>query len=89
MRITTSKLIIVLLLSFSAKCYAQAPDTSTVEKLLHFIVQPLNKSQVPTGFLEECGYPILSAATFNGTLTDSNRIDINLWRILFLQLQTG
>jgi len=32
---------------------------------------------------------MLPAATFNGTLTDSNRIDMNLWRTLYLQLQTG
>ncbi|MBC7391113.1 MAG: hypothetical protein H7329_18045, partial [Opitutaceae bacterium] len=31
----------------------------------------------------------MPAATFNGTLTDSNRIDMNLWRTLYLQLQTG
>jgi hypothetical protein len=27
--------------------------------------------------------------TFNGTLTDSNRIDMHLWRTLYFQLQTG
>ena len=32
---------------------------------------------------------MLPAATFNGTLTDSNRIDMNLWRTLYLQFQTG
>jgi hypothetical protein len=52
-------------------------------------MQPLDKNQVPTGFLEEYGCPIVSPATFNGTLTDSNRIDMNMWRTLYLQMQTS
>ena len=65
------------------------PDTTTTQKLLQYIFQPIDKNQIPTGFLEEYGCPILPAATFNGTLTYSNKIDINLWRTLYLQLQTG
>ena len=53
------------------------------------IFQPIDKNQIPTGFLEEYGCPMLPSATFNGTLTDSNKIDMNLWRTLYLQLQTG
>jgi len=64
-------------------------DTSTTQKLLQYIFQPLDKSQVPTGFMEEYGCPMLPMATFNGTLTDSNRMDMNLWRTLYFQLQTG
>ncbi len=64
-------------------------DTSTTQKLLQYIMQPLDKNQIPTGFLEEYGCPMLPMATFNGTLTDSNRIDMHLWRTLYFQLQTG
>ena len=52
-------------------------------------MQPLDKNQISTGFLEEYGAPIIPMETFNGTLTDSNRIDMNLWRTLYFQLQTG
>jgi hypothetical protein len=48
-------------------------DTSTTQKLLQYIMQPLDKNQIPTGFLGEYGCPMLPMATFNGTLTDSNR----------------
>jgi len=71
---------------FSSKAQV---DTSTVQKLLQYIMQPLDKNQISTGFLEEYGAPIIPMATFNGTLTDSNRIDMNLWRTLYFQLQTG
>jgi hypothetical protein len=64
-------------------------DTSTTQKLLQYIFQNIDKSQVPTSFLEEYGCPIVPMETFNGTLTDSNRIDMNLWRTLYFQLQTS
>jgi hypothetical protein len=31
----------------------------------------------------------MTMETFNDTLTDNNRIDMNLWRPLYFQLQTG
>ncbi|MFY7814779.1 MAG: hypothetical protein ACOVRK_06245, partial [Chryseobacterium taeanense] len=52
-------------------------------------MQPLDKNQISTGYLEEYGCPILPMATFNGTLTDSNRIDMNLLRTLYFQLHTS
>jgi hypothetical protein len=70
------------------KSYAQI-DTSTTQKLLQYIMQPLDKNQIPTGFLEEYGCPMLPMETFNGSLSDSNRIDMHLWRTLYFQLQTG
>ncbi|MBC7390436.1 MAG: hypothetical protein H7329_14565, partial [Opitutaceae bacterium] len=80
----------IIMLTISTISYAQVlPDTSTTQKLLQYIMQPLDKNQISTGFLEEYGCPMLPAATFNGTLTDSNRIDMNLWRTLYLQFQTG
>jgi hypothetical protein len=64
-------------------------DTTTTQKLLQYIFQPIDKTQIPTNFLEEYGCPMLPMAAFNGTLTDSNRIDMNLWRTLYFQLQTS
>ena len=60
------------------KTNAQTPDTSSTEKLLHYIMQPLDKTQIPTGYLQEYGCPMLPMVTFNGLLTDSNRIEMNL-----------
>jgi hypothetical protein len=81
-------LLCLSVITSSTKSIAQVIDTSTTQKLLQYIMQPLDKNQIPTGFLEEYGCPMLPAATFNGTLTDSNRIDMNLWRTLYFQLQT-
>lgn len=75
-------LIILTAAPFSGKAQV---DTSTVQKLLQYIMQPLDKNQISTGFLEEYGAPVIPMETFNGILTDSNRIDMNLWRTLYFQ----
>jgi hypothetical protein len=89
MKASYHKLVLIVLLLISQRAFSQAPDTSTMQKLLQYIFQPVDKAQIPTGILEEYGCPMLPMATFNGTLTDSNRIDMNLWRTLYFQLQTG
>ena len=89
MKTSITKISMLILFIFSCGLFVHAQDTSTTQKLLQYIFQSVDKNQVPTGFLEEYGCPILPMATFNGTLTDSNRIDMNLWRTLYLQLQTG
>ena len=60
-------------------------DTSTTQKLLQYIMQPLDKNQIPTGYLQEYGCPMLPMTTFNGLLTDSNKIEMNLWRTLLIK----
>ena len=67
----------------------KAQDTSTIDKLLTYMIAPLNKSQIPTQYLAEKGTIYLGMNTFNGTLSDSNDIEINLWRLLYFQLQTS
>lgn len=88
---TLNKVVLYLcttiILLFASKANAQ--DTSSTQGLLQYILQNVDKTQVPTGILAEYGCPILPMQTFNGTLTDSNRIDMNLWRTLYFQLQTG
>jgi hypothetical protein len=68
---------------------AQMPDTNKIEGYLQYVMQPLNKSQIPTGYLEEFGFPAVPMATYNGTLGESNYLEPNLWRLLYFQLYTG
>jgi hypothetical protein len=68
---------------------SQAPDTSTIDKLQRYVAGPLDKTQIPTGFLEDYGAPFIPMAAFNGNLSDSNKIEISLWRLLYFQLQTS
>ena len=80
---TCMAFLCLVLSLFVQKTNAQL-DTSTTKKLLQYVFQNIDKTQIPTGFLEEYGCPMLPATTFNGTLTDSNRIDMNLWRTFYL-----
>jgi len=65
----------------------KAQDTSTIDKLLTYIIAPLNKSQIATQYLAEKGTIFLGMNTFNGTLTDDNVFVTNLWRMMYVQLQ--
>lgn len=51
----TLKPVIVLMLLCAfispSKILAQVPDTSTMQKLLQYISQPVNKTQVPAGII--------------------------------------
>jgi hypothetical protein len=68
---------------------AQMPDTNKIEGYLQYVMQPLNKTQIATGYLEEYGLPVAPMATYNGTLGESNYLEPNLWRLLYFQLFTG
>jgi hypothetical protein len=86
------KIIIVTLwvaLATALPFIRKAQDTSTIEKLQRYVVESIDKSQVPTGFLEHYGAPFVPLPPFNGALSDSNDVAINLWRLLYFQLQTS
>ena len=38
---------------------SQIPDTNNIQGMLQYIMQPLNKAQVSTGYLEEYGLPVV------------------------------
>ena len=88
-KIITCCFIAALITALPKYSKAQAPDTSTIEKLQRYVAGPLDKTQVPTGFLEEYGAPFIPMAAYNGQLSDSNKIEISLWRLLYFQLQTS
>lgn len=91
MKIFQKKVVLYLctIVSFISANKITAQDTSSTQGLLQYIFKNIDKAQVPTGILAEYGCPIVPMATFNGALTDSNMVDMNLWRTLYFQLQTG
>jgi len=64
-------------------------DSTTIQGLLQYIMQPLDKNQIPNGYLEEYGFPAISMATYNGVLSANNRFELNSWRLMYFQLFTG
>ena len=68
---------------------SKSQDSNTIQGLLQYIMQPLDKNQIGNGYLEEYGFPAISMATYNGTLSANNRMELNSWRLLYFQLFTG
>ncbi|TAE61820.1 MAG: hypothetical protein EAY68_09665, partial [Bacteroidetes bacterium] len=88
-KIIVATVMVALATALPKLAKAQAPDTNTIEKLQRYIAGPIDKTQIPTGFLEDYGAPFVPLTAFNGMLSDSNDIEINAWRLLYFQLQTS
>lgn len=76
----------ILLLCVSGQLAAQ---TYPLRDKLNLVFAHIDKSQVPTGFLEEYGAPLVSLDVFNGILTDSNKVNIGVWRQAYATVQTS
>lgn len=83
------KFLLVFALFCSMTSKAQTIDTTTIEGLYQYIFNVLDKTQIPTHYLEEYGAPVLTMAKYNGLLTDSNVVDINVWRTLYWQIASA
>ena len=74
-----------LFLLFSPKVLAQ--DSFRLK--VNSVFLNVDKSQVPTQHLMEFGYPFLPINKFDGTLVDSNKTDITVWRMLYASFLTS
>ncbi|MGI4870137.1 MAG: hypothetical protein ACRYFX_03045 [Janthinobacterium lividum] len=69
-------LLLSALLAAPLASQAQLSGSDSLRQRLNFLFAPLNKSQVPTAYLEEYGVRLLPLHNFNGSLADSNRTDL-------------
>jgi hypothetical protein len=76
----------ILLLFLCANCLAQ---TDPLRTQLNAVFANVNKSLVPTGFLQEYGEPLVPIDVFNGVLSDSNKVDINAWYMAYATLSSS
>lgn len=77
--------LIVVVLFCSKYSHAQDP----LRQKLDLIFGNIDKSKIPTGFLEEYGNPLVPLDVFNGVLTDSNKVDLSVWRQAYSTLYTS
>ncbi|RZK98099.1 MAG: hypothetical protein EOO62_26985, partial [Hymenobacter sp.] len=78
-----------LLLSAPLVSQAQLSGADSLRQRLNTIFAHLDKSQVPTGYLEEYGVRLLPLANYAGTLTDSSLADLATLRCLRASLSIG
>ncbi|TAE42969.1 MAG: hypothetical protein EAY66_00315, partial [Sphingobacteriales bacterium] len=64
-------------------------DTATIAGKYDYVFGALDRSQIPTGFIDERAVPLLSLKPFNGVLSDSNKVDINTWRALYVTTRSA
>ncbi len=64
-------------------------DTATIAGKYDYVFGALDRSQIPTGFIDERAVPLISLKPFNGLLTDSNKVDINTWRALYFTTRSA
>ena len=80
--------ILLLLLAGGLLCpapaRAQMSGSDSLQAKLSSIFAPLDKSQIPTGYLYEAGVRVLDMRHYNGVLSDSNRTDMDVLRYLRL-----
>lgn len=82
-------LFLLLLLGLTAPAHAQLSGSDSLQAKLTAIFANVDKSQVPTGYLYEAGVRLLDLHFYNGTLSDSNRTDMDVLRYLRLQLRSA
>jgi hypothetical protein len=70
-------------------CTLVMAQTDPLRDQLNLVFANVNKSLVPTGFLQEYGMPLVPLETFNGVLASSNKADIYVWRMAYASLQTS
>lgn len=73
----------ILLVQVFFCLHLKAQSIDELRNKLNYVFQNIDKSQVPTGYLEEYGPGFVPFKPFNGILTDSNRLDMDLWEILY------
>ncbi|WP_310394078.1 T9SS type A sorting domain-containing protein [Hymenobacter sp.] len=65
------------------------PPSDSVRLYLDNMFANLDKTQVPTPYLEEYGFRFAPLRLFAGTLQDSNRTTATLWRLLYGTVLSG
>lgn len=79
--------MVAILAAIYQNSYSQ--DTTSLAGKLQYIFSQLNRSEIPTGFLEERGLPLMSIKPFNGVLTDSNKLNITRLRMSYFGLYSS
>lgn len=53
------------------------------------IFSSINKTSISTNYLEEYAIPLIPLDVFNGNLTDSNKVNIDAWRMAYATLYSS
>ena len=88
MKKTTLLWLLCWITSLSASAQTTPPVDSVRQYLDHMFAN-VDKTQVPTPYLEEYGNRLAPLRLFAGSLQDSNRTTATLWRLLYASVLSG
>ncbi len=81
------KILIIIQCFISLNAFCQTEDP--LRDKLNLIFQPLNKTQIPTGYLAEYGAEFTPLHWYNGILTDSNLVfNLNIFKMIYADVET-
>ncbi len=89
MKKTTLLWLCCSLLAWGRVAAQSAPPSDSVRQYLDQMFAPVDKTQVPTPYLEEYGFRFAPLRLFAGALQDSNRTTATLWRQLYATVLSG
>jgi hypothetical protein len=72
--------------------FISIPSNAQIDSLrlaLDNVFMHVDKSQVPTGFLEEYGAQFVNLKTYNGALTDSNYVNAMSWHYIYASVYSA
>ncbi len=75
---------VLFLISFSSNA-----QVDSLRLALDNVFAHVDKSQVPSGFLEEYGAQFVNLKTYNGILTDSNYVNSMSWHYIYASVYSG
>ncbi len=82
------KIIMVSLCFISLQAIDQTEDP--LRDKLNAIFQPLNKAEIPTGYLAEYGTEFTPLHWYNGVLTDSNLVfNLDIFKMIYADVETA
>ncbi|MFN0174270.1 MAG: hypothetical protein ACKVU0_06455 [Saprospiraceae bacterium] len=73
-------LLVPLLALVASLCFAQ---NQTLPEKLNYLYAPLDKSQVPTGYLYDLSWSFANPSDYRGVLTDSNFVSPDVFGMLY------
>ncbi|WP_201977505.1 T9SS type A sorting domain-containing protein [Hymenobacter rubidus] len=75
-------LAVLLSIAGLSRVWAQTAPPDAARQQLDQIFAPLDKTQVPSGYLDEYGERLLGLRAYNGVLADSNSLDLSAFCFL-------
>ena len=80
---------IIIVLVFGFLIAGHGLKAQNYADTINHIFEHVDKSRITTGLLSDYGVQMVNLSDFNGTPADSNYVDINTWKKLYVGIYTS